>query len=206
MSRPVLPDGLTHDEEAVVLLMEAHPDWSHMEVWRALKPASLANNSTAKKNIEDILARPRVKARLQALQAALVKAREQDIVKIDDRQFNIATAEITDVLTVAQGGVTVLDSQDWPVRARAAVKAVTVIPGRDGNQIRVEMHGPTASAELVYKRRGLLTPEASAEKNLTVNFTKQEVLVIGLVGDPEARRALDLIAARLEGESRSNGG
>lgn len=208
MSYSTFPNGLTYEEYAVVSTILTHPNWSYPEVRWSVEPESSRNRRTASKKIQDILDRPRVKAALEAEQRRQQEAVGRDIDEVDKREFGRATAAITDVLT-PEGDL--LPPSEWPERARGAVESYSVrmvgTLGKDGLPIlekRVKMWSPTTSARLVYERRGLLKPDQKPGD--TYNFTKQEVLVIGLLGDSEARRALDVLAERLEGQSGSNGG
>src|SRR3990167_7825499 len=157
-----LPNGLTPQDEVFALKVVMSPESSLGDAYLFSRPNSDASEATARRQGKRLVRVPALAARIAELRTQLEAAALTDILEVDARQYAIAVTPITDVLTVEGGRVTIKDSKDWSPRAQAAVKAVSLKQTEDGPELRVEMHSPIQAAELVYKRRGLLTEKHEA--------------------------------------------
>lgn len=164
-SRRKLANGLTIEEYDVATAFLMHPTMANKDLWRKAVPRSTANDQTASDNVQEIMERLHVKAWLDAEQRKRFDADAADIDAVHKRQIQIATATFTDCL---DGEGILMPPSKWPERARGAVKSLTVNRRPDGGEtLRLEMHNPTASAELVYRRLGLLV-DRTENKNLNL--------------------------------------
>lgn len=112
---------------------------------------------------------------LGAIQEITKLARKQIQVnphKVIRTLGNILDANISDVLDVTNGTITLKDFAKLPRAVTAGVKSIHEIRGMQGTQIRVEMHNPLEAAQALARIMGMQKPQ-KLEIDVSEDLTKR---------------------------------
>ena len=78
--------------------------------------------------------------------------------------LSLGSSKITDVVDIVGGSVRLKDIADIPDAALRAVKKIRITPGRNGDQVEVEMIDKVRVLQMLAKSAGLLDTEKEADK------------------------------------------
>ena len=78
--------------------------------------------------------------------------------------LSLGSSKITDVVDIVDGSVRLKDIGDIPDAALRAVKKIKITPGRNGDQVEIEMIDKVRVLQMLAKSAGLLDTEKEADK------------------------------------------
>ena len=178
-----------------------HPDKIGKAIKHALKaPITEEERKWAKGRADIASTNPDVKAGMDRAIALAAKAADVDLQRTMQELGRIGFSDLRKVTSWGKDGVKVIESDELSDDAAAAVAEVSEVLGKDGARgVKVKMHSkPEALASLAR----LLAPEKQEVPPPVIGSVNLNVIL----GDPEARRALEALARILEGQSSGNSG